>query len=53
LSIFPYRTTLGNSKYSPAFNRAQQLLVFGDDVHLFSENLNTLQKNTEASLDAG
>jgi hypothetical protein len=33
------------------FNRAQQLLVYGDDVHLFSENLNTLQKNTKALLD--
>jgi hypothetical protein len=33
------------------FNRAPHFLVYADDFRLYSENINTLHKNTEALLD--
>jgi hypothetical protein len=34
------------------FNEAHQLLVYTDDVNLLEDNLDTIEKNTEALIDA-
>jgi hypothetical protein len=34
-------------------NRTHRFLAYADDVNILGENIDTIQKNTEALLDAG
>jgi hypothetical protein len=39
--------------YHSKLNRARQLLAYVNDINIFGENIDTIQKNAEALLDAG